>query len=80
MAHYAYKNVLAIIPQDFKDKWAASWLAETGREPEWTADYDGDLWNLASAYIWHLQGIVRRVEEKLTSIIEAHEKRKAGAN
>jgi hypothetical protein len=74
MAWYAYKTVLALIPQDFKDQWEKSRREETGREPEWSADYDGDYWLLAASYIEHLRDLVSRCEKALTSVIEPENK------
>jgi len=55
MAYYAYKEVRDLIPNDFRDRFEESFKVENGREYDGDANYDGDMWLLAAAYIEHLQ-------------------------
>jgi hypothetical protein len=63
MAYYNYKHVRDSIPAEFREPWEQQFKAASGREYEGTADYDGDLWLLASDYIDHLKKRVTEIEE-----------------
>lgn len=62
MASYAYKTILRLIPKDFRDKYEAEWKEETGKEFDYTSDYDGTLWLMAAEYIEYLQGKLKENE------------------
>lgn len=62
MAYYAYKHVRDIIPDDFQNRFEESFKAENGYEYDGDANYDGDMWLLAAAYIDYLQGELKAKE------------------
>jgi hypothetical protein len=48
-----YERVMNIIPDDFRDKFRDTWKLETGRDFQYTVDYD--LWSMALDYIDFLE-------------------------
>lgn len=71
MAYYNYKHVRDSIPDSFLEPWEKRFKEETGREYSGTADYDGELWILASDYIDHLHAKVKDLESRRELAIEA---------
>lgn len=62
MAYYNYKHVRDSIPTAFQEQWEKTFEEQAGRKYEGTADYDGDLWILASDYIDHLHTRIKALE------------------